>query len=159
MNLIYIYIYLYIYTYIAFLYNKLICIWVYKLPIYECHLERLLYSFSNVCRDFTICFPQNILDQGDIQMRVLKISPPSTNPLLLLGDYMAITLAMLATFLPNSFRIHPMASLSVAAFLSAGTCECIISNGVLLHDRIPKRGIVITKLCWDKTSQHSCCFE
>ena len=34
--------------------------------------ERLLYSFSNVCRDFTICFPQNILDQGDIQMRDLK---------------------------------------------------------------------------------------
>ena len=33
---------------------------------------RLLYSFSNVCRDFTICFPQNILDQGDIQMRDLK---------------------------------------------------------------------------------------
>ena len=32
----------------------------------------LLYSFSNVCRDFTICFPQNILDQGDIQMRDLK---------------------------------------------------------------------------------------
>ena len=34
--------------------------------------DRLLYSFSNVCRDFTICFPQNILDQGDIQMRDLK---------------------------------------------------------------------------------------
>ena len=32
----------------------------------------LLYSFSNVCRDFTICFPQNILAQGDIQMRDLK---------------------------------------------------------------------------------------
>ena len=31
--------------------------------------SRLLYSFSNVCRDFNICFPQNILDQGDIQMR------------------------------------------------------------------------------------------
>ena len=67
---------------------------------------------------------------------------------------MAITLAILVTFLTNSFRIHPMASLSFAAFLSAGTCECIISNGILLHDRIPKRGIVITKLCWDKTSQH-----
>ena len=38
------------------------------------HSEGLLYSFSNVCRDFTICFPQNILDQGDIQMRDLKIS-------------------------------------------------------------------------------------
>ena len=35
-------------------------------------LRCLLYSFSNVCRDFTICFPQNILDQGDIQMRDLK---------------------------------------------------------------------------------------
>ena len=41
MNLIYIYIFRYIYTYIAFLYNKLICIWVYKLPIYECHLEHM----------------------------------------------------------------------------------------------------------------------
>ena len=29
---------------------------------------------------------------------------------------MAMTLAMLATFLTNSFRIHPMASLSFAAF-------------------------------------------
>ena len=38
----------------------------------EHHKARLLYSFSNVCRDFTICFPQNILDQGDIQMRDLK---------------------------------------------------------------------------------------
>ena len=37
-------------------------------------MNGLLYSFSNVCRDFTICFPQNILDQGDIQMRDLKFS-------------------------------------------------------------------------------------
>ena len=72
---------------------------------------------------------------------------------------MAMTLAMLVASLTNSFRIHPMASLSFAAFLLRALVSASFPNGILSNYRIPKRGIVITKLCWDKTSQHSCCFE
>ena len=53
---------------------------------------------------------------------------------------MAITLAMLVAFLTNSFRIHPMASLSCAAFLSAGTCECIISKWHFVKLSHPQKG-------------------
>ena len=53
---------------------------------------------------------------------------------------MAITLAMLVAFLTNSFRIHLMASLSFAAFHSAGTCECIISKWHFAKLSHPQKG-------------------
>ena len=47
---------------------------------------------------------------------------------------------MLVASLTNSFRIHPMASLSFAAFLSAGTCECIISKWHFVKLSHPQKG-------------------
>ena len=70
------------------------------------------------------------------------------------GSFMAITLWISMRSLQFQFWIHLTASHSFAAVHFDGTCECILSMWHAPKYLIPRRGIVITKLCWDKTSQH-----